>query len=207
MQKTLIATACLFLTFISHAAASEPTVQERDLVQKCFAAGFGDGEKLLPARPPFSFVYDGKPSAELLKSWKLNQSTKKLDENRTERTLVYSDPQTGLELRCVAVEYGDFPTVEWTLYFKNAGDKDTPIISDIQAIDVELTRDATGEFTLHRTVGDGVGGMYSPDPIALGPGQERKIAPFGGRPSSNEFPYFNVEMPGGGAIVAIGWPG
>jgi alpha-galactosidase len=60
---------------------------------------------------------------------------------------------------------------------------------------------------LHRTVGDGVGDIYRPDPIALGPGHEKKIAPFGGRPSSNEFPYFNVESPAGGMIVAIGWPG
>ena len=110
-------------------------------------------------------------------------------------------------VRCVAVEYRDFPTVEWTLYFKNTSDKDTPILSDIQAIDVVLRRGPAGEFTLHRTVGDGVGDIYRPDPIVLGPGQQKKLAPFGGRPSSNEFPYFNVESPAGGMIVAIGWPG
>jgi alpha-galactosidase len=64
-----------------------------------------------------------------------------------------------------------------------------------------------GKFVLNRTVGDGVGDIYRPDPIVLGPKEERRIAPFGGRPSSNEFPYFNIEMPGGGMIVAIGWPG
>ena len=72
---------------------------------------------------------------------------------------------------------------------------------------MNLSHDAAGEYTLHRTVGDGVGDIYRPDPIVLGPSQEKKIAPFGGRPSSNEFPYFNVEMPGGGMIFAIGWPG
>ena len=38
----------------------------------------------------------------------------------------------------MAVEYHDFPTVEWTLYFKNTGTADTPILEDIQALDVRL---------------------------------------------------------------------
>jgi hypothetical protein len=46
--------------------------------------------------------------------------------------------------------------VEWTLYFKNLGDKDSPILTDIQAIDVQLERKpATGsdkdEFLLHHS--------------------------------------------------------
>ncbi len=130
-----------------------------------------------------------------------------MDDNRTEFTLVCADPETGLELHCIGVEYRDFPAVEWTLHFKNTSDKETPILSDIQPFDENLKHDGAGEYTLHRTVGDGVGDIYRPDPIVLGPKREKKIAPFGGRPSSNEFPYFNVEMPGGGMIFAIGWPG
>ena len=90
--------------------------------------------------PFFSFTYDGKPSAELLKTWELKQSSQKLDDKRTQYTLVWTDPTTRLELRCVGVEYLDFPTVEWTLYFKNTGDKDTPILADIQALDANFTR-------------------------------------------------------------------
>ena len=39
---------------------------------------------------PFSFVFDGKPSGELLKTWQRELSTKKLDENRTEYRLSYA---------------------------------------------------------------------------------------------------------------------
>ena len=46
--------------------------------------------------PFFSFTYDGKPSAELLKTWKLDRATRKLDDKRTEHTLTYTDPKTGL---------------------------------------------------------------------------------------------------------------
>jgi alpha-galactosidase len=189
------------------AAAVSPSPAEMASTRDWVAARFESEKDSKNFAPCFSFNYDGKPSAELLKTWELKRSSKKLDDNRTEFTLAFTDPKTGLELRCVGVEYRDFPTVEWTLYFKNASDKETPILSDIKAFDEKLQNSAAGEFTLHRTVGDGVGDIYRPDPIVLGPNQEKKIAPFGGRPSSNEFPYFNVEMPGGGMIFAIGWPG
>ena len=42
--------------------------------------------------PPFSFVYDGKASAELLKEWPCERTSRKLDEQRTERTSVWTDP-------------------------------------------------------------------------------------------------------------------
>ena len=48
------------------------------------------------------------------------------DAHRTERTSAWTDPGTGLEVRCVAVEYNDFPTVEWVVHFKNTGTNDTP---------------------------------------------------------------------------------
>ncbi|MBN2296534.1 MAG: hypothetical protein JXM70_29165, partial [Pirellulales bacterium] len=86
--------------------------------------------------PPFSFFYDGKSSAELLKTWKCENTEKKLDDNRTQHTLTWTDTKTGLEVRCVAVKYNDFPIVEWTIYFKNTGNVDTPIIKDIQALDL-----------------------------------------------------------------------
>ena len=85
---------------------------------------------------PFSFVYGGKASAELLKEWKCERASRKLDEHRTERSSVWTDPSTGLQVRCVGIEYDDFPTVEWVVRFKNTGAQDTPILSDIQAVDL-----------------------------------------------------------------------
>ncbi len=91
----------------------------------------GQQVKRYSTDPPFSFVYGGKASAELLQRWGAKRSHKKLDERRTEHTIVYTDHETGLVVRCVAVEYHDFPTVEWTLYLKNTGSADTPILSDV----------------------------------------------------------------------------
>ncbi len=47
------------------------------------------------------------------------------------------DPKlTEVVLRCVGVQYGDFPTVEWTLFFRNAGDKAASILADLYALDI-----------------------------------------------------------------------
>ena len=90
--------------------------------------------------PPFSFTYGDTESSELLKDWELKSDVRQLDNQRTEHTLAYTDPETGLIVRCIAVEYHDFPTVEWTLYFKNTGCEDSPILSDIQALDTKVER-------------------------------------------------------------------
>jgi len=76
---------------------------------------------------PFSFVYDGKASEALLGEWPKKVETKKLDANRTEHTLRWTDSKSGLEVRCVAVDHADYPAVEWTVYFKNTGTNNTPI--------------------------------------------------------------------------------
>jgi alpha-galactosidase len=43
--------------------------------------------------------------------------------------------------------------------------------------------------------------------MTLGQDQTHTCAPPGGRPTEVAFPYYNVEMPGGGLILALGWPG
>ncbi|MDQ1256678.1 MAG: alpha-galactosidase, partial [Candidatus Hydrogenedentes bacterium] len=112
--------------------------------------------------PPFSFLYGGKTFAELLPRFTKDSAVTPLDDARVQHELRYRDPETGLEVRCVAIEYRDFPTVEWTLYFKNTGDKDTPILSGIQAIDTRFNRlgddvyarfARPGEFVLHHHTG------------------------------------------------------
>ena len=48
---------------------------------------------------------------------------------------------------------------------------------------------------------------YRPFDLTLAPNVVQKFAPPGGRPTDNAFPYYNVQMPDGGLIVAVGWPG
>ncbi|MGO8734056.1 MAG: alpha-galactosidase [Terriglobia bacterium] len=168
----------------------------------------GPARQPYTAGAPFSFRYRDRPSSELLKTWEMQRSERHLDENRTEYTLTYADPETGLRVRCVAVAYRDFPTVEWTVYFKNEGKEDTPILEQIQALDTRIERSAEGEFTLHHSKGSlGSPTDYEPLETALGPKAEERITAMGGRPTNSDLCYFNVERPGEGVIIALGWPG
>jgi len=160
------------------------------------------------AEPPFSFVYGGRPSSDLLKTWQNSRNTRKLDTQRTEHTLVYTDPTTGLQVRCVFVVYDDFPTAEWTLYFKNTGSTDTPILSKIQTLDVRVDRSSEREFLLHHNVGSPANGNdYGPLETTLGPNVRKHLGGAGGRPTNTDWSYFNLEWGGEGLIVAVGWPG
>jgi alpha-galactosidase len=165
-------------------------------------------EDLFTPDPPFSFTYGGKPSADLLKTWDVKREAHKLDDQRTAHTISYTDAETGLVVRCKAVEYHDFPTVEWTLYFKNTGTADTPILQDIRALDVGWQRDERTDFLLHHNVGSPANGTdYSPLETVLTQGSTTRIAAAGGRPTNSDLSYFNLQRGDSGLIVVVGWPG
>jgi alpha-galactosidase len=157
---------------------------------------------------PFSFTYGERSSSELLGSWHRKAAQRRLDENRTEQTITWTDPASGLTVRCVAVDYRDFPAVEWTLYFKNTGGKDTAMLADIQAIDASLRRQPQGEFVLRHWLGSqGAMNDFQPLQTTLSPDASLSLAPSGGRGSCGAWPYFNIDWGGEGVLVAVGWPG
>jgi alpha-galactosidase len=157
---------------------------------------------------PFSFTYGGRPSAEFLGTWERKLTSPPFDEKRFKHEETYTDPKTGLSVRCVAVEDYAFNTIEWTLYFKNTGKRDTPIISDIQAVDTLLAPKGLGGVLLHYFKGDScTKDSFEPLETKLGPGTDRRFAPAGGRSSNGEWPYYNLQWQGGGLMLAVGWPG
>ena len=157
---------------------------------------------------PFSFVYDGQPSEKWLAEWPRKYETEKLDAARTRHTFIWAEPKTGMEIRCTAVVYADYPAAEWTLYFKNAGKENTAILEDIRGIDVVFERRAEGEFVLHGNRGDWcTADSFEPFRKTLLPKAARWFTSHGGRPTNHAWPYYNLQMPGGGVFLAFGWPG
>ena len=156
MKTRLLSLLLIVLCLLSPgiATAVSPTTGEKSRSRQWAAARFEVDQESKTIVPFFSFQYGGKSSTELLPTWERKQSSQKLDDHRTEYTLTWTDAKTGLVMRCVGVEYGDFPAVEWTLYFKNTSDKDTPVLADIQALDLTVARETDAEFTLHSIVGD-----------------------------------------------------
>ena len=158
--------------------------------------------------PPIAFRYGDRPSSELLKTWEFNRRERRLDSNRTEYVLSYRDPKTGLLVRCEAIAYADFPTVEWTVYFKNEGTQNTPILEQIQALDTQFERRPENEFILHHVKGSQTSPTdFQPLETRLEPRADERIVAGSGRTTSRQLSYFNVQWPGQGVIIALGWPG
>src|SRR5882724_4760110 len=109
-----------------------------------------------PPKLPLSFAYGRQSSDTLLKSWPETSETR-INGERTEHSLVWTDPKTGLQLRVTAVEFAGSPVVEWTAHFKNGGKADTPILEDVQPLDLSVAVAGQGIPTIRYA--RGVGGM------------------------------------------------
>jgi len=191
--------------------AVSPTPSEFDERNKWLSAkieAMSYGETHCSTEPPFSFMYGDQHSSGFLHKWNVTRSSEKMDENRTKHEVSYTDPETNLTIRCIAIEYNDFPTVEWTLYLKNNGANDSPIISNIQALDTIFERNQGEEFILnHHTGSPCRADDYQPHRTELAEDAEKIISTSGGRSSNSDLPYFNIETRNEGYIIAVGWPG
>lgn len=160
--------------------------------------------------PPFSFTYSGLSSAQWLKAWQRTETDTVLDTNRTQHVITWGDNVT--QVKCVAIQYNDYPEVEWTVYIRNIGVNNSPIISGLQGLSFSFSRTNNGpEFVLNGNQGDSASAQsYEPFQTTLGPSTVNSFSPpsYSGRSSdATGWPYYNLQMPGGGVIMAIGWPG
>ena len=159
--------------------------------------------------PPFSFTYGGTPAANLLKTWESAKETTRDDDVKTAGLLTYRDSESGLVVHCEWEIFSDFPAVEWVVKFRNEGAADTPILEDVQALDTVFTRRGEGEFVLHRALGSSASrDDFAPISDVLHPNTKIELAPVGGRSSNTRaLPFFNIQAPGDGVMLGIGWSG
>lgn len=156
---------------------------------------------------PFSFVCGGVPSAKLLQDWRRTQKSEPCAFG-TRDTITYTDPESGLVVTCEAKRYDQFPAVEWVLYFENTGSGPTPMLENVQALDLTVRQGIAPGFVLHHSQGSNcTTSDFLPTDRALALNQTVALAPQGGRSSDTTLPFFNLEWGGGGAVVAIGWSG
>lgn len=190
----LVLVLCISIPAMAVTPTKAEVKQARDLAGKLVSADAA----------PFSFVYDGKRSRELLKNWDSTAtSSTAADGSLWAQRFSFTDPETGLLVSCVATVYGNFPTVEWTLWFKNTGRKDTPIISDIKALDYEMKGT---DFILHHWAGEFPWDLQ-PEETVVKPGDKLGFTPIDGRSTDRLLPNYNIETPSGGMIAVLGWPG
>jgi len=157
---------------------------------------------------PFSFVYDGQPSSKLIKDWQRSVRDERIDATRHRRVLTLTDPKTQLEVRAVCTIYTDTPGVDWTLHFTNKGERDTPILEQVKAVDVGVVPALGTAPMLHRLHGSTAGAHdWQPFETPLPTGKQVDFAPRDGRPSLGACPFFDLSWGRGGVITAIGWSG
>jgi alpha-galactosidase len=112
----------------------------------------------------------------------------------------------------VAVEYRDYPVVEWTVYLKNNRSNNTAILQNIQGLDAVFSRTNSQEFVLNGIKGDWTtADSYEPYQITLHSNMVKTFSPPSNSGKSTDgadgWPYYDLQIPGGGIILAIGWPG
>ena len=157
----------------------------------------------------FWFLYHGEPSPTLLPKWSRQVRRESIDHQRTRREVSYRDPETGLEVRAEAIQFNDFPAIEWVVYLRNTGSNDTPMLDAIQALDGLLPVPSAGPMTVHWAKG-AVASFddFAPQEKVLEPDSPFHLEPGGGRSSNKVLPFFNVEGTArAGVIAAVGWTG
>ena len=159
---------------------------------------------------PFSFIYSDKRSDEILDSWKKDNRTEKLDEDRTKIINTWLDSQTGLKVTFEVIRFSDYPALEWVLYFENTGSTDTPIIQDVKSLDLtfQLPINSATPYKLHKTNGAPSNPTdFQVSTVVVDSKHPENMGGGGGRSSNKDFPFYKIETGEGSFIIAVGWSG
>ena len=162
-------------------------------------AHFSDAHAL-----PISFVLDGQQVRGIPAAWQPTVATRRLDANLIETVITGRDPQSGLQVHLQCTAYQDFPVVEWITWFSNVGEQDTPILSDIRAVDTTFGGTSPLLYTCNGDYYSADG--YTPTERPLPAGEVITLTPNGGRSCDGAFPYTRITFAEGGLTLAIGWP-
>jgi alpha-galactosidase len=155
----------------------------------------------------FSFAYSRQSSRELLRTWQKKTQSQALDDGRAEHVVTWTDPKTQLQVRLTALSYTGSSVIEWTVFFKNEGKTDTPILEDVQAVDMSIPVVGDGIPTLLYSRGAGGMDAYSLQKRRLNQLEDFRMSNDGGGKTAETVPFFDIRMDGRGLIGAVGWLG
>jgi len=154
---------------------------------------------------PFSFVYDSQKVTGIPQTWNPRIQKRRMDANLVETVMEGSDHATGLLVRVEITQYQDYPVMEWVVWLENLGSQPSPLIQDFLALDGIFEGNAPILDHCNGDFNDAAG--YTPLETPLRQDETLRVAPEGGRPCDQAFPYFRVKFAGCGLTLAVGWPG
>ena len=146
----------------------------------------------------FSFDYDGVAYANHIKKW---DKTVETTENGWTVTYKNGDVTAWSEITLDE----EMAALEWTNYFKNEGSSDSPVISNIQAVNTTVTID-NPTLTTAKGSND-TADDFTPFSVNLAKDGPCTMETSGGRSSQDALPYFDICNGTHGIVLAIGWTG
>ena len=156
---------------------------------------------------PFSFVYGGKNSHDLLKTWpRTTTEASASGPSRKLTKITWKDPQSGLEVLCELTEFDDFPAADWVVRLTNDGIADSPIIEKVLALD--LVTPASTPSLVYSNGSTASANDFLPSEKAVTT-DSLNLSAAKGRSSSGIFPFFNLhdKALATGLMLGIGWSG
>ncbi len=93
------------------------------------------GASRIVCRYPFSFVYGGVSSDELLPRWQFDKKSETLSDTHTVNTYTYTGDR--LTVKAVVNIYTDTQALDWTIYFTGTGSVRSKMLKDVNALNVD----------------------------------------------------------------------
>ncbi|HVU35751.1 MAG TPA: glycoside hydrolase family 36 protein [Opitutaceae bacterium] len=155
---------------------------------------------------PFSFRYGGRASSALLPAWQRSEQDTPVPGGERHR-ISFDDPATGLQVVADVRTFTQYHAIEWVLHFRNQGAGDTPVLENIEPLDMSVEPQADC-VVYHARGSDQRADDFAPLAEPVIPGYVVRLESAGGMSSSEHtLPYFNLAMGSDGVIGAIGWTG
>ena len=188
----------------------------REITAPWFAGACGAPQE---GRLPFSFRWGEEDAGQFLAATTETVASR-VEGDRTLHEFTFA----GADGRVCVVEvtlYDDFAAVEWVLRFRNDGPADSPILADVQVLDVACAvTDSPTDFwepeyspILYRSPGPRERAsdfQFQGEYLGWLRGWQwaGKMAGAGGRSSGEWLPFFNLDTRlGYGLITVVGWTG
>lgn len=150
----------------------------------------------------FSFELDGKPYKGFADFPTIEEKSEQTKDGESySKKVKISDELVGE----IQAKHNDkYDETEYTIYFTNVGDKPSPVISKLRALDTVFA----GDHPVLRGIGGDFQEHHKPYEHDLSQG-EGKVAflSLSGRPTHQTFPYYDLVLGEGGIFIALGWAG
>lgn len=157
---------------------------------------------------PYDFKYGGKSLSKNIDDWDISvgaeSETGAFYRGGKTTYITLSHKSSAVTATVEATIYEEKATCEWTVYIKNTGKENSPVISDFYAVNTSI--DIQNPQLYYSK-----GSYDEPYDFAL---MNKKLTAFplkftsyDGRATDNYLPYFNISGEDGGVVFAVGWTG